>query len=73
MKMSGTQVVLPEEILRLARRAVENGLEETKLSLGNSDSMDDSVLPKLTINLGHSNIGSIPEPMIDLIKDEVAR
>jgi hypothetical protein len=31
------------------------------------------VKPKLTIDLGHSNISRIPEPVVDAIKDEVER
>ncbi|ODH20144.1 hypothetical protein ACO22_05957 [Paracoccidioides brasiliensis] len=62
-----------EETLELTKRAVENGLQETKRSLAGSEAVDDVVRPKLTIDLGHSNIGWIPESMADIIKDEVAR
>ncbi|PGH03791.1 hypothetical protein AJ79_07267 [Helicocarpus griseus UAMH5409] len=62
-----------EETLELTKRAVENGLQETKRSLAGSETVDDVVRPKLTIDLGHSNIGRIPESVVDVIKDEVAR
>ncbi|EGC42131.1 cell morphogenesis protein Sog2 [Histoplasma capsulatum var. duboisii H88] len=70
---SHRKILSQEETLELAKRAVENGLQETKRSLAGSEAVDDVVRPKLTIDLGHSNIGSIPESMVDVIKDEVAR
>lgn len=63
----------PEETIQLARRAVENGIQETKRSLAGSEAVGDVVKPKLTIDLGHSNISHIPEPVVDAIKDEVER
>ncbi|KAL4755257.1 hypothetical protein BDW72DRAFT_56614 [Aspergillus terricola var. indicus] len=63
----------PEETIQLARRAVENGIQETKRSLAGSEAVGDVVKPKLTIDLGHSNISRIPEPVVDVIKDEVER
>ncbi|KKA23902.1 Adenylate cyclase [Rasamsonia emersonii CBS 393.64] len=62
-----------EEIIELARRAVESGIQETKRSLAGSEAVSDVVRPKLTIDLGHSNIGQIPEAVVDIIKDEVER
>lgn len=70
---SHRKILSQEETLELAKRAVENGLQETKRSLAGSEAVDDVVRPKLTIDLGHSNIGSIPESLVDVIKDEVAR
>ncbi|KAL4809023.1 RAM signaling pathway protein-domain-containing protein [Aspergillus unguis] len=63
----------PDETIQLARRAVENGIQETKRSLAGSEAVGDVVKPKLTIDLGHSNISRIPEPVVDAIKDEVER
>ena len=62
-----------DETITLARRKVENGLQETRRSLAGSEAVDDVVRPKLTIDLGHSNIDRIPEAVVDIIKDEVAR
>ncbi len=62
-----------EETLELIRRAVENALHETQRSLPGSEAVDDVVRPKLTIDLGHSNIDRIPESVVDIIKAEVAR
>ncbi|KAL4921247.1 RAM signaling pathway protein-domain-containing protein [Aspergillus aurantiobrunneus] len=70
---SGSRVLTPEETIQLARRAVENGIQETKRSLAGSEAVGDVVKPKLTIDLGHSNISRIPEPVVDAIKDEVER
>jgi hypothetical protein len=63
----------PEETIELARQAVEIGIQETKRSLAGSEAVTDVVKPKLTIDLGHSHIARIPEPVVDLIKDEVER
>ncbi|KAJ5501442.1 Leucine rich repeat 4 [Penicillium expansum] len=63
----------PEETIELARHAVESGIQDTKRSLAGSEAVTDVVKPKLTIDLGHSHIARIPEPVVDLIKDEVER
>jgi hypothetical protein len=62
-----------EETIDLTRRAVENGIQETKRSLAGDDSVSEVVRPKLTIDLGHSHIVRIPEQVVDIIKDEVER
>lgn len=67
------RLLTQEETMELARRAVENGLRETKRSLAGSEDVSDAVKPKLTIDLGYSNIVRIPEPVVDIIKDEVER
>ncbi|KAH3269035.1 hypothetical protein KXW23_000071 [Aspergillus fumigatus] len=70
---SGPRFLTQEETIELARRAVENGILETKRSLAGSEAVSDVVKPKLTIDLGHSNIVRIPEAVVDAIKDEVER
>lgn len=62
-----------EEVIKLARHSVENGIQETKRSLAGNEAVSDVVKPKLTIDLGHSNIGHVPETVVDIIKDEVER
>ena len=70
---TGSKTLSPEETIDLARRAVESGIQDTKRSLAGSEAVTDVVKPKLTIDLGHSHIARIPEPVVDLIKDEVER
>ncbi|KAA8649116.1 hypothetical protein EYZ11_000680 [Aspergillus tanneri] len=70
---SGPRLLSQEETIELARRAVDNGIQETKRSLAGSEAVTDVVKPKLTIDLGHSNISRIPEAVVDAIKDEVER
>lgn len=70
---AGPRLLSPEETIELARRAVENGIQETKRSLAGSEAVSDVVKPKLTIDLGHSNIVRLPEAVVDIIKDEVER
>ena len=62
-----------EETIELTRKAVENGIQETKRSLAGNEAVSDMVRPKLTIDLGHSHIVRIPETVVDIIKDEVER
>lgn len=62
-----------EETMERARQAVESGIQDTKRSLAGSEAVTNVVKPKITIDLGHSNIGRIPEPVVDIIKDEVER
>ncbi|KAF9887850.1 RAM signaling network component [Aspergillus nanangensis] len=70
---TGPRLLSQEETIELARHAVENGIQETKRSLAGSEAVSDVVKPKLTIDLGHSNIVRIPEAVVDIIKDEVER
>lgn len=70
---AGPKPLTPEETIELARNAVDSGIQDTKRSLAGSEAVTDVVKPKLTIDLGHSNINRIPEPVVDLIKDEVER
>lgn len=70
---SNSKPLSHEETIELARRAVESGIQDTKRSLAGSEAVTDVVKPKLTIDLGHSHIVRIPEPVVDIIKDEVER
>lgn len=70
---SGSKLLTQEETIELARSAVDSGIQDTKRSLAGSEAVTDVVKPKLTIDLGHSHIVRIPEPVVDIIKDEVER
>lgn len=70
---AGPKMLSHEETIDLARRAVESGIQDTKRSLAGSEAVTDVVKPKLTIDLGHSHIVRMPEPVVDIIKDEVER
>ncbi|KAJ6060647.1 hypothetical protein N7444_002501 [Penicillium canescens] len=70
---AGPKMLTHEETIELARRAVESGIQDTKRSLAGSEAVTDVVKPKLTIDLGHSHIVRMPEPVVDIIKDEVER
>jgi len=69
----GPKLISQEETTEIARRAVENGIQETKRSLAGNEVVSDVAKPKLIIDLRHSNIVHIPEPVVDIIKDEVER
>ena len=72
-RAAATKSLSAEEIIALTQRAVDTGVQETKRSLAGSEGVEGVVRPKLTIDLGHSNIGSVPDEVVDIIKDEVAR
>ncbi|KAJ5635239.1 uncharacterized protein N7484_008552 [Penicillium longicatenatum] len=72
-KSSGPKPLTHEDTIELAKKAVESGIQDTKRSLAGSEAVTDVVKPKLTIDLGHSHIVRIPEPVVDIIKDEVER
>ena len=62
-----------EDTIQKAKAAVEEGRKDTQHALAGSEAVSEVVRPKLTIDLGHSTIARIPEPVVDLIKDEVER
>lgn len=68
-----TRLLTVDETIELAKNAVESGLQDTQRSLAGSEAVSEAVRPKLTIDLGHSNIARIPEPVVDLIKNGVER
>ncbi|KAL1960217.1 hypothetical protein VTO42DRAFT_8760 [Malbranchea cinnamomea] len=70
---ASSKLLTPEQVIHLAQRAVDTGIQETKRSLAGSEGVESVVRPKLTIDLGHSSIGMVPDSMVDIIKDEVAR
>lgn len=72
-RTSGPKTLSIDETIELARRTVESGIQDTKRSLAGSEAVTDVVKPKLTIDLGHSHIARIPEPVIDIMKNEVER
>lgn len=63
----------PLEVTELVRSAVENGRQETQRSLAGNESVSEAVELKLTIDLGHRNIQTIPDEVVTVIKEEVAR
>lgn len=70
---SGPRFLSQEETIELASRAVESGIQETKRSLAGNEVVSDVVKPKLTIDLGHSNIVRVPEAVVDVVKNDVER
>jgi hypothetical protein len=68
-----SRLLTQEETIELTRHAVDNGLQETQRSLAGSEAVSEVVRPRLTIDLGHSNIVRIPESVVDIIKDDVER
>lgn len=72
-RKSGLKQLTQEETIELTRKAVENGIQETKRSLAGNEAVSDVVRPKLTIDLGHSRIAQIPVGVVDIIKGEVER
>ncbi|RMZ81357.1 hypothetical protein DV738_g2160, partial [Chaetothyriales sp. CBS 135597] len=62
----------PDETLDLFRRKTADAKKDTEQAL-ESEGVTSAVSPKLTLDLGHSNIPCLPDSVVDLIKDEVDR
>ncbi|KIW27520.1 uncharacterized protein PV07_07252 [Cladophialophora immunda] len=62
-----------EDTTELFRRKVADARQDTEHALAGSEAVSDAVKPKLTLDLGHSNIARLPESVVDLIKAEVER
>lgn len=71
--LAGPKILSLDETVELARKAVEAARKDTQNALAGNEAVSEVVRPKLTIDLGHSNITRIPEPVVDLIKDDVER
>ncbi|DAA74599.1 TPA_exp: Uncharacterized protein A8136_3137 [Trichophyton benhamiae CBS 112371] len=72
-KPAPSKLLAEDLIIELAQRAVDSGIQDTKRSLAGSEAVEGVVRPKLTIDLGHANIARVPEAVVNIIKDEVAR
>ncbi|ETI23709.1 hypothetical protein G647_05514 [Cladophialophora carrionii CBS 160.54] len=62
-----------EDTTELFRRKVADARQDTEHALAGSEAVSEAVKPKLTLDLGHSNIARLPESVVDLIKAEVER
>ncbi|EXJ66204.1 uncharacterized protein A1O5_10820 [Cladophialophora psammophila CBS 110553] len=62
-----------EDTTELFRRKVADARQDTEHALAGSEAVSDAVKPKLTLDLGHSDIARLPESVVDLIKAEVER
>lgn len=67
------QLLSLEETTDLFRTKVDDARQDTAHALDGSEGVSEVVRPKLTLDLGHSNIARLPESVVDLIKDEVER
>jgi hypothetical protein len=68
-----TQLLSLEETTELFRTKVEDARQDTAHALDGTGGVSDAVKPKLTLDLGHSDIARLPESVVDLIKAEVER
>lgn len=62
-----------EDTTELFRKKVADARQDTEHALAGGEAVSDAVKPKLTLDLGHSNIARLPESVVDLIKAEVER
>lgn len=70
---SGPTLLSPEDTTELFRSKVADARLDTEHALAGSEAVSDAVKPKLTLDMGHSNIARLPETVVDLIKNEVER
>lgn len=62
-----------EQTTDLFRTKVADARQDTEHALAGSEAVSEAVKPKLTLDMGHSNIARLPESVVDLIKAEVER
>jgi hypothetical protein len=62
-----------EDTTELFKRKIADAKQDTEYALAGSEAVSDAVKPKLTLDLGHSNIARLPESVVDLIRAEVER
>ncbi|KAF2809598.1 uncharacterized protein BDZ99DRAFT_443981 [Mytilinidion resinicola] len=64
-----------QDVVALAREAIENSREEHKRAVAETPgaSKDLRQQPGITIDLGHKNIVSLPDEVIDVIRTEIER
>ncbi|KAF2840745.1 hypothetical protein M501DRAFT_930430 [Patellaria atrata CBS 101060] len=66
--------VTDDDLIALAKEAIEAAREETRRSGADTDSSTkDLQQPGITIDLGHRYIKKLPDEVIDIIKDEIER
>lgn len=68
-----TPLLSLDETTELFRSKVEDARQDTQHALDGGEEVSAAVKPKLTLDLGHSNIARLPESVVDLIKAEVER
>jgi Leucine-rich repeat (LRR) protein len=69
---SGPQPPSRDEIIALAREAIEASREEIRRS-GELGVTSELQQPGVTVDLGHKHIVHLPEEVVDIIKDEIER
>lgn len=63
-----------EEIVVLAKDAIDAFREETRRSADNDGAAKElQQQPGVTIDLGHKHITSLPDEVVEIIKDEIER
>ena len=62
-----------EETTQLFKSKIEDARKDSEQVFDSGEEVDEAVKPKLTLDLGHSNITRLPEGVVDLIKLEVER
>lgn len=66
--------VLPDsEVIALAKEAIAASREETRRSADDDGVTKELQQPGATIDLGHKTVSSLPEEVIDIIKDDIER
>jgi Leucine-rich repeat (LRR) protein len=68
-----TPLLSLDETTELFRNKVDDARQDTEHALDSGEQVSAAVKPKLTLDLGHSNIARLPESVVDLIKAEVER
>ena len=68
----GGQILTDEDVIALARAAIEASRDEIRRGRDGVDAVD-LQQPGVTVDLGHKNIIRLPDEVVDIIKDEIER
>ncbi|KAH9907939.1 RAM signaling pathway protein [Xylariomycetidae sp. FL2044] len=68
-----SQPLSPAQVIALAREAMNTALKDNETKAAEASGVSTELKPGLTINLSHMNIQSLPEEVVDIIKNELER
>lgn len=71
--MSTPALLSAAQVVQLARKEMQNAVEEEQNSAGGPHGMGNGLTPGITIDMSHRNIQTFPEEVVDIIKTELER
>ncbi|KAL1865848.1 hypothetical protein VTK73DRAFT_5027 [Phialemonium thermophilum] len=63
----------PEQVISLAKEAMQAALKENETQAAETSGVSNDLRPGLTIDLSRKNIATLPDEVVDIIKNELER